>query len=81
MHAGRGDRVACLANLTQATLATAQARMAAAGEWVLNEKRLVARAGLNGVQDLLTNVGQDLPALVSSVRDALDLHDDVWAAG
>ena len=81
VHAGRGDRVACLANLTQAVLATAQARMAAAGEWVLNEKRLVARAGLNGVQDLLTNVGQDLPALVSSVRDALDLHDDVWAAG
>jgi nucleotidyltransferase-like protein len=81
VHAGRGDRIACLANLTQAVLATAQARMAAAGEWVLNEKRLVARAGLNIVQDRLADVGQDLPALVSDVRDALGLHDNVWAAG
>jgi nucleotidyltransferase-like protein len=81
VHAGRGDRIACLANLTQAVLATAQARMAAAGEWVLNEKRLVARAGLNIVQDRLADVGQDLPALVSDVRDELGLHDNVWAAG
>jgi hypothetical protein len=38
VHAGRQDRVACMANLGQAVLATAQGRLAAAGEWVLNEK-------------------------------------------
>ena len=40
VHVGRRDRVACLANLCQAVLAAAQGRRAAAGEWVLNEKRL-----------------------------------------
>jgi len=78
VHAGRGDRVACLANLTQAVLATAQARMAAAGEWVLNEKRLVARAGLESLQDRLAGPGEDLAALVTGVRGALGLHDNVW---
>ena len=38
VYAGRQDRVACLANLCQAVLAAAQGRLAAAGEWVLNEK-------------------------------------------
>ena len=46
VYAGRQDRVACLANLCQAVLATAQGRLAAAGEWVLNEKRLVRRAAV-----------------------------------
>ena len=53
VHAGRRDRVACLANLCQAVLAAAQGRLAAAGEWVLNEKRLAERAGLADVQDRL----------------------------
>jgi hypothetical protein len=55
--------------------------MAAAGEWVLNEKRLVARAGLDIVQDRLAGLGQDLPTLVSAVSGALGLRDDVWGAG
>ena len=37
VYAGRQHRVACLANLRQAVLATAQGRLAAAGEWVLSE--------------------------------------------
>jgi predicted nucleotidyltransferase len=45
-HAARGDVVAATANLTQAVLAAAQARLASAGEWVLNEKGIVERAGL-----------------------------------
>jgi hypothetical protein len=52
VHARRGDRVACLANLAQAVLSAAQARLAAAGEWALNEKRIVDRAGLGDVQAL-----------------------------
>lgn len=78
VHAGRQDRVACLANLCQAVLAAAQARVAAAGEWALNEKRLVERAGLGGAQDLLGELQPDLTAVVRDVRACLGLRDDVW---
>jgi predicted nucleotidyltransferase len=78
VHADRQDRVACLANLCQAVLAAAQGRLAAAGEWVLNEKRLAARAGLGDVQELLGRPERGLAALVSDVRARLDLRDDVW---
>jgi len=81
VHAGRQDRVACLANLCQAVLAAAQGRLAAAGEWVLNEKRLVARAGLDGIGDRLAQPGQDLGALVGDVRAGLGLRDAVWTDG
>ena len=79
VHAGRQDRVACLANLGQAALATAQGRLASAGQWVLNEKRITDRAGLHAVQDRLAQPGRDLPALVSDVRICLELTDAVWA--
>jgi hypothetical protein len=72
-HAARGDRVACLANLGQAALATAQARLAAAGEWALNEKGIVARAGLAGCQELLAAPAGDLAALVAALAALLDL--------
>jgi len=81
VHAGRQDRVASLANLCQAVLATAQGRLAAAGQWVLNEKRLTERAGLNSVQDQLRQPEQDLDTLVSAVRACLELRDDVWMDG
>jgi len=79
VYAGRGDRVACLANLCQAVLAAAQGRLAAAGQWALNEKRLTERAGLSSVQDRLAQPGPDLPALVRDVRARLELADAVWA--
>jgi hypothetical protein len=78
VHAGRQDRVACLANLGQAVLAAAQGRLAAVGEWILNEKRLTERAGLHAVQDRLAPLERDLPILVSGVRACLELTDDVW---
>jgi hypothetical protein len=78
VYAGRQDRVACLANLCQAVLAVAQGRLAAAGEWALNEKRLVERAGLENIQDRFAQPGQGLDALVSDVRAFLGLTDAVW---
>jgi len=78
VHARRQDGVACLANLCQAVLAAAQGRLAAAGEWVLNEKRLIERAGLGGVQGLLGQPDQHLGTLVSDVRANLNLRDAVW---
>jgi len=78
VHAGRQDRVACLANLCQAVLAAAQGRLAAAGEWALNEKRLVERAGLRRVQDRLGQPERDLSTLTCEVRACLGLRDGDW---
>ena len=77
-HAERQDRVACLANLCQAVLATAQGHLAAAGEWVLNEKRITERAGLRAIRDRLGPPERDLGAVVSDVRACLELTDAVW---
>ena len=79
VHAGRQDRAACLANLGQAVLATAQGRLAAAGQWALNEKRITERAGLHAVQDRLAQPDPDLTTLVRDVRARLDVTDAVWA--
>jgi hypothetical protein len=79
VYAGRGDAVACLANLCQAVLATAQGRLAAAAEWALNEKRIVERAGLGASQDRLRQPDLDLAALVTDVGASLQLSDPVWA--
>jgi hypothetical protein len=48
---------------------------------VLTEKRLVGRAGLDGIQDRLAQPGQDLDALVSDVRACLGPLDHVWTSG
>jgi predicted nucleotidyltransferase len=48
-HAATGDRVACAGMVANAAICVAHARLAARREWVVNEKRLVARAGLDGV--------------------------------
>lgn len=71
VHADRGDRVAALANLSQAVLATAQGRLAADGQWALNEKQIIARAGLTDVQMFLADV--DVGATARDLREILDL--------
>jgi hypothetical protein len=78
VQADRADAAACLANLCQAVLATGQGRLAAAGEWVLNEKRLVERAGLGSVQDRLGERERDLVQLVRDVGALLAVSDAVW---
>jgi nucleotidyltransferase-like protein len=69
IHAEAFDAVACVGMLGHAVLCAAHARLAARREWVLNEKRLVERAGLGKVQRLLASPG-DLPQLVTAVADA-----------
>ena len=46
-HTARGDSRAAAALCTRADLEEARARMADRGQWVLNEKGLLARAGLH----------------------------------
>ena len=63
--------MAARANARQAVLAASQAKLAAAGEWALNEKRLVARAGLDDAQRALTR--DDAEHIVRDVQALLGL--------
>ena len=75
-HARRADAVACVANVGQAALAAANARLAARGEWSLNEKGLLRRAGLDGIADALAHPRSspdELAQLVERMRTLLDL--------
>lgn len=69
VHLGRGDVVASTANLGQAVLCVAQARVAAAGEWALNEKGIVDRAGLGAAASALTDL--DPATAVDHIADLL----------
>jgi predicted nucleotidyltransferase len=69
-HARRGDRAACAGNLAVAALCEAHARMCARGEWYLNEKDLLARAGLADVQPMFASLA-DPEAAVVAVAEVL----------
>ncbi|MGI9098857.1 MAG: nucleotidyltransferase domain-containing protein [Solirubrobacteraceae bacterium] len=76
-HAALGDCVCCLGMLVHAVLCAAHGRLAQRGEWVLNEKRLVQRAGLDDVQPLLARPGSttaDLLASATAVSAALQIQ-------
>ncbi len=70
-HALRDDAVGCAANLSVAALGESHARLCEAGEWYLPEKDMIARAGLDDVQPLLRNLGDDLRARVARVQSIL----------
>lgn len=70
-HVRRDDATACCANVTVAALATAQGRLAAAGEWALNEKQLLRRAGLDAVDELLRSHVAAPAVLVERVAEVL----------
>lgn len=69
-HAARGSRVATLGNLARAVIEEAHRRMCARREWVLNEKRLIAAAGLSNVDHELVST-LDLDDLIARVESAV----------
>jgi hypothetical protein len=73
-RASRGDVAGCAGLLAKATVATAQARLAERGEWVLAEAGIVRRAGLGRTEAILAATGDrpfDLERAVSRMRVAL----------
>lgn len=54
-HASAGRLAQCVATLTVAALQTAHAALAARGEWVTNEKRLLDRAGLRALDAIVAD--------------------------
>jgi predicted nucleotidyltransferase len=76
-YARLADAVCCGAMLADATLCTAHARLAERREWVLNEKGLVHRAGLDQVGSALAHPGattDELAATVAAVAGVLGVE-------
>ena len=74
--AERADTAHCSGLLARAALAAAQARLAERGEWALNEKGILRRAGLAGLEPILAAAGatrRDLGQAVARTRIALAL--------
>ena len=67
MRAERGDVVGTVAQAAKAVVETAHAVVCGRGEWGLNEKNLVERAGLREVHAQFTHVPTSSPALVDWV--------------
>lgn len=74
-YAESRDGVCCAGMLVDAALCTAHARLAQRREWVLNEKRLLHRAGLDEIEALIavtTAPQMTLTAAVAAVEGALE---------
>ncbi|AXE85153.1 nucleotidyltransferase domain-containing protein [Streptomyces sp. Go-475] len=69
-HAPRGSVTQVAGAIALAGTQTAHAVLAARGEWVTNEKGLVARAGLGEVDALVASLTARPEALVRAVSDA-----------
>jgi hypothetical protein len=72
--ASSGDAVHCAGLLAKAAIATAHARLTERGEWALNEKGIVRRAGLGQAEAILSAVGRrevELAQAVTRMRIAL----------
>jgi predicted nucleotidyltransferase len=66
-YARANDAVCCAGMLAESVLCIAHARLAERRAWVLNEKRLVQRAGLDEVQAMLARPGATAAELADTV--------------
>jgi hypothetical protein len=74
--ASRADVAGCAGQLAKSSIATAHARLAEQGEWVLGEAGIVRRAGLGRTEAILAATGDrplDLERAVTRMRVALGL--------
>ena len=75
MHASRGDVVGAVGQAAKAAMEEANAHACEQGRWVLNEKRLLAAAGLDGLASHFARVPRrpaGLTRWVEAVARALD---------
>ncbi|HXW43977.1 MAG TPA: nucleotidyltransferase domain-containing protein [Streptosporangiaceae bacterium] len=72
-HAGRGHLAETAGAIATAACQSAHAVLAARGEWVINEKTLVDRAGLRGVDDILAGLTAGNERLLSAIDRACTL--------
>jgi predicted nucleotidyltransferase len=72
-HAPRGQAAEVAGLLATAAAQTAHAVLAARGEWVTNEKRLLHRAGLRGIDSVVAGLRPEPAALARAVARAEEL--------
>jgi predicted nucleotidyltransferase len=72
-HAPAGRLTEVAGALATAAVQTGHAVLAARGEWVTNEKRLLDRAGLRGVDEVMAGVGRRPGALAAALSRAEEL--------
>ncbi|WIB63675.1 nucleotidyltransferase domain-containing protein [Curtobacterium sp. MCBD17_040] len=63
-HARHGRVAQCAGLISEAACHAGHAVLARRGEWVTNEKRLLARAGLSGIDDVVAGLGTEVPDLL-----------------
>ncbi|RVU22195.1 nucleotidyltransferase domain-containing protein [Streptomyces antnestii] len=71
-NAPRGGRTEVYGAVSVAAMSAAHAVLAARGEWVTNEKRLLERAGLLGVHSLLAGASGDLADVLDRTQVLLE---------
>lgn len=67
-HAPHGRLTQCAGQIAVAATCYAQAILAARGEWVTNEKLLLARAGLGGVDAVIESMTRDPGSLRAAIE-------------
>ncbi|MFC0678545.1 nucleotidyltransferase domain-containing protein [Lysobacter korlensis] len=72
-HAPAGRLAQCTAQLVVAATEYAHAILAARGEWTTNEKRMLDRAGLRGIDDIVAGATPDPMSLRSAVTATREL--------
>jgi Nucleotidyltransferase domain len=72
-YAQRGRVTETAGTIAVAACQAAHATAAAAGQWVTNEKALLDRAGLRGVDEILAGLTADPETLIRAVDGALEL--------
>ncbi|NEW29215.1 nucleotidyltransferase domain-containing protein [Nocardia cyriacigeorgica] len=74
-YAARGHRTEVAGALATAAVQTAHAVLAARGTWVVNEKRMLNRAGLRGVDDIVGQLASQPQRLRDAIGQARELFD------
>lgn len=69
----RGQVTAVAGSIATAAMSTAHAVLAARGEWVTNEKRLLDRAGLRGVDAIVRQPAPDPKSLARQIGAAREM--------
>ena len=72
-HARRGRVAQCAGLVSEAACRAGHAILAARGEWVTNEKGLLAQAGVDGVDALVLAMSADPGSLVNTVHATREL--------
>lgn len=72
-HARHGRLAQCAGPLGEAACHAAHAILAHRGEWMTNEKQLLGKAGLRGIDGIVGQLGTQPESLLQSVSDAREL--------